>query len=58
MQSTTSFNRVLLFILTALVIGLIVLTSSLTLLPAPPGSPTATPPTILDRPEGKPRMLH
>lgn len=56
MRTTTQPNRVLLLILVLLVIGLLVLSSALTLLPAPPGYPTPTPPTILDRPDGKPRM--
>jgi hypothetical protein len=51
-------NRVILLLLVMLVVALIVLTSAVRLLPPPPGPPTPTAPTILDRPEGRPRILH
>lgn len=51
-------SRALLFVVVAIVIALIVLGSAVRLLPPPPGPPTPTAPYILDRPEGKPRILH
>jgi hypothetical protein len=53
-----TMSRVLLLIVVALVLSLIVLGSAVKLLPPPPGPPTPTAPYILDRPEGKPRILH
>lgn len=48
--------RIWLLVLIALVVTVIVLGTSLHLLPPPPGSPTPTAPTILDRPEGLPHV--
>jgi hypothetical protein len=50
-------NRTFLLILVAVVVTVIVLASALKLLPPPPISPTPTAPHVLDRPEGRPRIL-
>lgn len=51
-------NRVILLIAVAIVIALMVWLSAVELLPPPPGPPTPTAPTVLDRPEGRPRIAH
>lgn len=56
MRDRAGGNRVLLFVLVCVVVTLIVLVSALELLPPPPIGPTPTPPQMLDRPEGLPRL--
>jgi len=51
-----TFNLVILLVLMALLVAVLVLSATVSLLPAPPGAPTPTAPTILDRPEGRPRI--
>jgi len=51
-----TFNRVILLVLMALLLAALVLSATRSLLPPPPGAPTPTAPTILDRPEGRPRI--
>jgi hypothetical protein len=51
-------NRIILLIAVAIGLAVMVLLSSIQLLPPPPGPPTPTAPYVLDRPEGKPRILH
>jgi hypothetical protein len=48
-------NRIWLLVLVLLIAAVIVLSTAIELLPPPPGSPTPTAPTVLDRPEGRPR---
>ena len=55
MNERQAFGRVVLLALVAIVLAVIVLLSAVRLLPPPPGSPTATAPFILDRPEALPR---
>lgn len=50
-------QRIIVLLVVAVVISVLVLGSAFMLLPAPPGAPTPTPPTMLDRPEGRPRLL-
>ncbi len=49
-------GRVMLLVLVAVIVIVLVLGSAFQLLPPPPGSPTPTAPTVLDRPEGLPRI--
>ncbi len=51
MQKPIPPERVILLIAVSLVLALIVLSSAITLLPAPPGDPTPTPPVFRLRPE-------
>jgi hypothetical protein len=50
-------HRIVLLLAVVLVVIVLVLGSAVELLPTPPGAPTPTPPTMLDRPEGRPRLL-
>ena len=56
MRDKTTGNRNLLFIVVAVLVTVIVLASAFDLLPPPPFAPTPTPPQVLDRPEGLPRL--
>lgn len=53
MRQTISPERAILLIVVTIVIALIVLSSAITLLPAPPGAPTPTPPVFRMRPEDR-----
>jgi hypothetical protein len=58
LRDRATTNRIILLIAVAVVLAVMVLFSSIRLLPPPPGPPTPTAPYVLDRPEGKPRILH
>lgn len=53
MKHAISPERAILLIAVSIVIALIVLSSAITLLPAPPGDPTPTPPVFRLRPEDR-----
>lgn len=56
LQKPGEMGRAILLLIVAAVLALIVLASAVSLLPPPPGPPTPTPPQVLDRPEGLPRI--
>lgn len=56
MRQNETGGRVVLLIVVAVIVAALVVISALALLPPAPGFPTPTPPTVLDRPEGRPRL--